>query len=149
LKELTGPELSGNHFKSLLWTSYPPTKKAHEVHTTINWIRKELRVVTDEQDLFQDFFIPSTNLPDKSMVLLKETRALLGAINDEWNKLNDLYSNQSQKEKKKDDKKTTSKLKASIRSLNIMWKGFQGWVKTIDLESVMEGLVDCLEKRAE
>jgi hypothetical protein len=150
LQELTSPDLTGKHIKSALWTAYPFTQKAQQIHDTVRRIRRELRVVTDEQDLFQDFFIPSNDLlPGKSMVLLKETRALLGAINDEWNKLNDEYSFlQKEDDDKKDstEKKTSSKIKASVRSLNVMWKGFQGWVATIDLESAIQDLVDCMER---
>jgi hypothetical protein len=151
LQELTSPDLTGKHIKSALWTAYPFTPKAQQIHDTVRRIRRELRVVTDEQDLFQDFFIPSNDLlPGKSMVLLKETRALLGAINDEWNKLNDEYSFLEKEDDDKKDstekKKTSSKIKASVRSLNVMWKGFQGWVATIDLESAIQDLIDCMER---
>jgi hypothetical protein len=121
----------------------PKKSKAHPVIDTIHQIRQEIRAVTDQQDLFQDFFIPLKEDPDKSMVLLKETRALLGTIRDDWGKFVEEYKLQKA-HKLVVKRKARKKLKSSIE---MQWKGFQWWTKAVDLNGVLQQLIDGMERR--
>ncbi|KAL3932347.1 MAG: hypothetical protein SGARI_003987 [Bacillariaceae sp.] len=126
-------------------SSWDPKKaKFHPILRILHQLRREIRAVTDQQDLFQDFFIPLHEHPDKAMVLLKETSALLGSIRDDWEKLLEEYKLQKLHEVLV-RRKTKHELKSSIK---MQWKGFQWWAKAVDLNGVLQQLIDGMEERS-
>lgn len=134
------------------------TAQVYQLYQTIFRLRTVLRAVVDQQVLFQDFFIPFQEHPDKCMVLFKEARALLGLMEDDSRQLLNEYnftdttpskinqpgrsirSSQRNKSKRSESKKLK-------QSLKVQWKGFQWWVKAVDLDSAIKQLIDGMEQR--
>ncbi|KAG7351422.1 hypothetical protein IV203_010782 [Nitzschia inconspicua] len=110
-------------------------------------LQRQIQVVVDQQDLFQDFFIPFYENPDKTIILLKETKALLDTICDEWKQLVAEFELQTTATKVKDvHAKERHKLK---HSLKVQWKGFQWWVQAVDVVDAVQLLLDGLARRIE
>jgi hypothetical protein len=135
------------HLKQLMSetgsSSRSSTKKV-PLRETIHSLRKELRTFTDEQELFQEFFIPSTADSDKHMVLLKETRDLLGDLNDDWVQWENEQERSAflpKKQKHQAEKAAEKKLKSTLLQ---QWKAFQIWANTVKLNVVLQKLLEDL-----
>jgi hypothetical protein len=113
------------------------------IHVIIHQLQKEIQALVDQQALFQDYFIPRTEDPDKAIVLLKETKALLGSIHDDWKQLVRTYELTG---KLKAPRRTRHKLK---RSLKMQWKGFQWWVEAVDVEGAVQTLLAGMVRRSQ
>jgi hypothetical protein len=139
-------QLVGAKSEKTAWQPQSKSFRDHFMHLTIERCQQEVRSVTDQQDLFQDFFIPAIHEPDKSMVLLKETRALLQSISEDWQKLVDDYELPKKTSKEKtDQRKTKNKLR---HSMNMQWKSFQWWVKVVALDGVLQDLINGMDERS-
>jgi hypothetical protein len=111
--------------------AYPYESVLNEsAHKDYHSLRKELRSLTDEFELFGCVMVPTTPETSHAIALLTRARKLLGDINDDWTAYSiyvdnsEYYSEQERLAKRIDDE----------------WASFKVWVETSDFE----GAIQCL-----
>jgi hypothetical protein len=104
-------------------------ESAHEHYHSL---RKELRSLTDEFDLFGCVMVPTTPETSYAIELARQARQLLGSINDDWTAYS-IYV---------DNNEYYSEQERLAKSIDDAWASFKVWVK----ESDFEGAIQCLSK---
>jgi len=124
-----------NQVLEYLWLVYPYASVLDEdAHQHYHNLRKELRSVVDEFELFGSIMFPSSAQTDSAMTVLMRARKLLGDINDDWTAYSiyvendEYYSEQARLAKEIDD----------------AWAYFQVWVHETNFEGAIQYLLDSL-----
>jgi len=102
------------------------------IHEVYHNLRKQVRSVTDEYDLFRSVMFPDSPETDEAIEILKTSRQLLGEINDDWTAYNDYYVRDKHK----------SERKRLAERIQDEWRSFLLWMDQTDIEATMEGLLD-------
>lgn len=119
-----------------LWSVFPYASVLDEnAHEHYHNLRKELRSVVDEYELFGGIMFPDiTPGVESSMTVLTSARKLLGDINDDWTAYttyveNDEYDNEQQR---------------LAREIDVAWAYFQLWVHESNFEGAIAYLLGIL-----
>jgi hypothetical protein len=114
--------------------AYPYTSVMNEsAHQQYHNLRKELRSLVDEFELFGSVMIPTTYESDSAIEMLKRARKWLGDINDDWTAYS-IYVDLNKYHKKQE---------RLANRINEAWSSFKLWVE----ESNFEGAMQCLAQR--
>jgi hypothetical protein len=100
-------------------------------HLDYHNLRKQLRSLVDEYDLFQDLMFPN----NASIPILRIARKKLGDINDDWT----AYSIYVEKHIHPDEQ---NRLRSEIRT---QWDSFKNWVQEINFATVLQELIDSMD----
>jgi CHAD domain-containing protein len=111
--------------------AYPYESVLNEnAHEHYHNLRKELRSLTDEFELFEWVMVPTTPETSSAIEVLKRARKLLGDINDDWTAYS-IYV---------DNNEYYSEQERLAKGINDAWASFKVWVE----ESDFEGAIQCL-----
>jgi CHAD domain-containing protein len=100
-------------------------------HFEYHNLRKQLRSLVDEYDLFKDLMFPN----NASIPTLRLARKKLGDINDDWT----AYLIYVEKHIHPDEQ---TRLRSKIKK---QWDSFKNWVKEIDFANVLQELIDGMD----
>ena len=105
-----------------------------DVHKLYHNLRKEIRSFLDSVDLFGHLLFPgrSSEQHNEDVLLLKETKKLLGDLNDEVV----AYSKYLQWNEHPDEQ---LQLKSFI---TVDWRDFRNWAQEVDLKGKLQSLAD-------
>mmetsp|Transcript_24629 Transcript_24629/g.44559 ORF Transcript_24629/g.44559 Transcript_24629/m.44559 type:complete len:921 (-) Transcript_24629:1691-4453(-) len=108
--------------------AYPYESVLQErAHEHFHNLRKELRSLADEFELFQWVMFPMTSETNNSFKVLKSARKRLGDINDDWTAYTIYVENN---EYHKEQKRLANRINAS-------WVRFKQWTKEVNLHSIL------------
>jgi hypothetical protein len=116
-----------------LWSVCPYASVLDEdAHAHYHNLRKQLRSVVDEYELFGSIMYPSTPEVESCMTVLTRARKLLGDINDDWTCYsfyvdNDEYYNEQER---------------LARAIDVGWAEFRVWVHGSNFEGAVQYLLD-------
>jgi exopolyphosphatase len=120
-----------------LWQAVPYVSVLEEgAHQHYHNLRKQLRSVVDEYELFGNVMYPETEQVASAMAVLTRARTRLGNINDDWTAYSiyvengEYYSEQQRLEIKIDES----------------WTKFRVWVHKVKFEDVIQYLVSSLNR---
>ncbi len=120
-----------------LWQAFPYVSVLEEgAHQHYHNLRKQLRSVVDEYELFGNVMYPETEQVASAMAVLTRARTRLGNINDDWTAYSiyvengEYYSEQQRLEIKIDES----------------WTKFRVWVHKVKFEDVIQYLVSSLNR---
>lgn len=120
-----------------LWLAFPCVSVLEEeAHQKYHNLRKQLRSVVDEYELFDGIMFPAMAKVKTSMTVLTQARQFLGDINDDWTAYsiyvenNEFYSEQQRLAFEIDDE----------------WAYFKIWVHAANFEGAVQYLIDCLDE---
>eukprot|EP00978_Attheya_sp_CCMP212_P020722 scaffold59640_cov50-Attheya_sp.AAC.4 len=108
--------------------AYPYESVLQErAHEHFHNLRKELRCLADEFELFQWVMFQMTSETDKSIIVLKSARKRLGDINDDWTAYTIYVENN---EYHKEQERLANRINKS-------WVSFKRWTKEVNLKIIL------------